>query len=58
MTLALTPLAAGEADGRTAPRISVVIPARNEAARIGRVLSRIFASVRSSCRIWTGPRHG
>jgi dolichol-phosphate mannosyltransferase len=51
MTLSLTPLAAGEAGGRSAPRISVVIPARNEAARIGRALSRIFASVRSSCEI-------
>ena len=49
--MTVTPLAACEADGRTAPRISVVIPARNEAARIGRSLSRIFASVRSSCEV-------
>jgi len=49
--MTLSPLDAGEADGRTAPRISVVIPARNEAARIGRALSRIFASVRSSCEV-------
>ena len=51
MTLSLTPPPAGHAGGLTAPRISVVIPARNEAARIGRALSRIFASVRSSCEV-------
>ncbi|HUZ51732.1 MAG TPA: glycosyltransferase family 2 protein [Streptosporangiaceae bacterium] len=51
MTLSLTPPAAVGAGGLTAPRISVVIPARNEAARIGRALSRIFASVRSSCEV-------
>jgi dolichol-phosphate mannosyltransferase len=49
--MTVTPLEAGEADGRTAPRISVVIPARNETARIGRALARIFASVRSSCEV-------
>jgi dolichol-phosphate mannosyltransferase len=36
-------------DGR--PRISVIIPARNEAGQIGRALARIFASVRSACEI-------
>ena len=35
----------------TPPRVSVVIPARNEAAGIGRVIARIFASVRSSCEV-------
>jgi dolichol-phosphate mannosyltransferase len=35
----------------TAPQISVVIPAKNEAARIGRAIARIFASVRSTCEV-------
>ncbi len=33
------------------PQISVVIPAKNEAARIGRAIARIFASVRSACEV-------
>lgn len=33
------------------PEISVVIPAKNEAARIGRAIARIFASVRSTCEV-------
>ena len=50
MTLSLTAPPDGRAGALTAPRISVVIPARNEAARIGRALSRIFALVRSPVR--------
>ena len=48
---------AGGAGSPAAPRISVVVPARNEAARIGRALSRIFASVRSRARSssWSTP---
>jgi len=33
------------------PRISIVIPAKDEAVRIGRALTRILAAVRSSCEI-------
>lgn len=33
------------------PQISVVIPAKNEAAQIGRAIARIFASVRSTCEV-------
>ncbi len=49
--MTLSPLPSAAADRLAAPRISVVIPARDEAARIGRALSRIFASVRSSCEV-------
>jgi dolichol-phosphate mannosyltransferase len=49
--MTLSPLTSAAADRLAAPRISVVIPARDEAARIGRALSRIFASVRSSCEV-------
>jgi len=35
----------------SAPRISIVVPARDEAGRIGRALGRIFAAVRSRCEI-------
>ncbi len=51
MTLSLTAPPDGRAGALTAPRISVIIPARNEAARIGRALSRIFALVRSPVEV-------
>jgi dolichol-phosphate mannosyltransferase len=35
----------------TPPEVSVIIPAKNEAARIDRSIARIFASVRSSCEV-------
>ncbi len=34
-----------------APRITVVIPAKNESARIGRAISRVFDAVRAACEI-------
>ncbi|MGI9008375.1 MAG: glycosyltransferase family 2 protein [Streptosporangiaceae bacterium] len=34
-----------------APRISVVIPAKNESARIGRAISQVFDAVRVTCEI-------
>ncbi len=43
--------AATAVPGQPAPQISVIIPAKNEAARIGRAIARIFASVRSSCEV-------
>ncbi len=43
--------AAPAGSGQPAPQISVIIPAKNEAARIGRAIARIFASVRSSCEV-------
>ncbi|HEX9065156.1 MAG TPA: glycosyltransferase family 2 protein [Streptosporangiaceae bacterium] len=33
------------------PRVTVVIPAKNESARIGRAISRVFDTVRASCEI-------
>ena len=33
------------------PRITVVIPAKNESARIGRAISRVFDGVRAACEI-------
>jgi dolichol-phosphate mannosyltransferase len=43
--------AAPAGPGQPAPQISVIIPAKNEAARIGRAIARILASVRSSCEV-------
>jgi len=39
------------AAGPGVPRISIVIPARDEAARIGNALARTFAAVRSRCEV-------
>ena len=36
---------------RPAPHVSIVIPAKNESARIGRAIARTFARVRSSCEV-------
>ena len=37
--------------GFSRPRVTVVIPARNESARIGRAISRIFDAVHATCEI-------
>jgi dolichol-phosphate mannosyltransferase len=44
-----TPL--GSSTGSDTPAITVVMPAKNEAARIGRAISRIFDAVRASCEL-------
>ncbi len=46
----LVPAQAGPGE-LSGPRISIVIPARDEAGQIGRALDRILAAVRSRCEI-------